>query len=318
MTIIFPAKSYVLSAPPLKMMISSLLMLMLVILIAVVPGAQSLIPFLDGGKDIPKLYNGYFDSQIAKQAATAVGAAISSGKKNIEVNLPAVPNLEEVKFGTPLNQKFSKTIVTKDLKVKGGYYPGSDIARQQLSYANMYWAKQISGAVSGGIGGIGGKSVTVLSAEPLDYELIKNKGGMNKIGPIRTGLGSGNKKDTLSDACIVINPGGEETWDRLRQSLTKNKNCPFVVLNNAYSTTYGLGNKRKYEEAYYLKRITKGWIYRAYPGPWKAYLEAPDGSTELLKTFNTKPELRVAAELVREESFKRYAISNDRWMSGRM
>jgi hypothetical protein len=151
---------------------------MMMILI-VVPGAQSLIPFLDGGKDIPKLYSGYFDSQIAKQASTAVSAAISSGKKNIEVNLPAVPNLEEVKFGTPLNQKFSKTIVTKDLKVKGGYYPGSDIARQQLSYANMYWAKQISGAVSGGIGGIGGKPVTVLSAEPLDYELITNKGGMN-------------------------------------------------------------------------------------------------------------------------------------------
>ena len=60
---------------------------------------EALIPFLDGGKDIPKLYNGYFDSQIAKQAATAVGAAISSGKTNIEVNLPAVPNVEEVRFG---------------------------------------------------------------------------------------------------------------------------------------------------------------------------------------------------------------------------
>jgi hypothetical protein len=60
---------------------------------------EALIPFLDGGKDIPKLYKGYFDSQIAKQAATAVGAAISSGKTNIEVNLPAVPNVEEVRFG---------------------------------------------------------------------------------------------------------------------------------------------------------------------------------------------------------------------------
>mmetsp|Transcript_15987 Transcript_15987/g.44215 ORF Transcript_15987/g.44215 Transcript_15987/m.44215 type:complete len:95 (+) Transcript_15987:201-485(+) len=60
---------------------------------------NALIPFLDGGKDIPKLYNGYFDSQIAKQAATAVSAAISSGKTNIEVNLPPVPNVEEVRFG---------------------------------------------------------------------------------------------------------------------------------------------------------------------------------------------------------------------------
>jgi hypothetical protein len=58
-----------------------------------------LIPLLDGGKDMPKLYDGYFNSQIAKQAATAVGAALARGKTNIEVQLPPVPNLEEVRFG---------------------------------------------------------------------------------------------------------------------------------------------------------------------------------------------------------------------------
>ena len=92
----------------------------LAVLLLAVSRVEALIPFLDGGKDIPKLYNGYFDSQIAKQAATAVGAAISSGKTNIEVYLPSVPNLEEVRFGTPLNQKFGKTVVAKDLSVKGG------------------------------------------------------------------------------------------------------------------------------------------------------------------------------------------------------
>ncbi|KAL3918453.1 MAG: hypothetical protein SGILL_004230 [Bacillariaceae sp.] len=134
------------------------------------------------------------------------------------------------------------------------------------------------------------------------------------MGPLRTG------RDAPTDAAaiIAINPGGEEQWDRLRNSMTKNKKSPFVVLNNAYSTTYGLGNQRNYEEAYYLKRITKGWVYRAFPGPWKAYLEKPDGSCELLKTYKTKPQLNEVAEIVRDESFKRYAINNDRWMSGRM
>ena len=61
--------------------------------------SEALIPLIDGGKDIPKLYQGYFNSQIAKQAATAVGAAIARGKTNIEVQLPPVPNLEEVRFG---------------------------------------------------------------------------------------------------------------------------------------------------------------------------------------------------------------------------
>ena len=222
---------------------------------------------------------------------------------------------------TPLNQKFSKTVVAKDLSVKSGYKPGSDISRQQLSYANIYWAKQIAGAVGGGL--LGGKKVSVLSADPIDYSNIKNKGGIAKLGPIRTANRSNarntaNTEGGKADACIVVNPGGEETWDRLKSSLCKSNKSPFVVLNNAYSTSYGLGNKKKYEEAYYLKRVTKGWIYRAYPGPWKAYLEKPDGSTELLESYKEKPELRVVAEIVREESFKRYAINNDRWMSGRM
>ena len=207
------------------------------------------------------------------------------------------------------------------MSVKGGYKPGSDIARQQLSYANVYWAKQIANSVGGGL--LGGKPVSVLSADPIDYSNIQNKGGIAKLGPIKVAnrgnaRNSANTEGGKADACIVVNPGGEETWDRLKSSLCKNNNSPFVVLNNAYSTTYGLGNKRNYEEAYYLKRVTKGWIYRAYPGPWKAYLEKPDGSTELLESYKEKPELRVVAELVREESFKRYAINNDRWMSGRM
>ena len=47
-------------------------------------------------------------------------------------------------------------------------------------------------------------------------------------------------------------------------------------------------------------------------------MEKPDVGVECLKTYKTKPKLREVSELVREESFKRYAIGNDRWMSGRM
>jgi hypothetical protein len=87
-------------------------------------------------------------------------------------------------------------------------------------------------------------------------------------------------------------------------------------LNNAYSTSYDLGNGRGFEEVYYLKRISKGWVYRAFPGPWKAFLEKPDGSCELLKSYKEKPLLRDVATMVRDESFKRYAINNDRWSPG--
>ena len=67
-----------------------------------------------------------------------------------------------------------------------------------------------------------------------------------------------------------------------------------------------------------MKRISKGWIFRTFPGPWQAYLERPDGKVELLESYRSKPSLNEVATLVREESFKRYAITNDRWMTGRL
>jgi hypothetical protein len=117
------------------------------------------------------------------------------------------------------------------------------------------------------------------------------------------------------EAVIAINPGGEETWNRI-VSAHGSPGAPFVVLNNAYSTTYGLGNQCNFEEAYYLKRISKGWVFRAFPGKWEAYLEKPDGSVELLKSYKEKPELREVSALVRDESFKRFAINNDRFSKG--
>lgn len=271
---------------------------------AVLVTTHALIPFIDGGKELPKLYQCYFDSQISKQACTAVAKALQAGHRRIEVNFPPVPNVEEVRFGTPLNQKFGKTIVARDLRVPGGYKPGSDVSRQLIAFSNMYWAKQLAGAMSG--------SVSVVSAEPLNTNQVK---GLGPVKNLRLMMGQQRNVDKY-DSCIAINPGGEETWERVRSSVVKNDRSPFVVLNSAYSTTYGLGNKAGYEEAYYLKRISKGYVFRAFPGPWCAYLEKPDTSVELLETYDTKPQLNEVAKLVREESFQRFAIGNDRWTAG--
>ena len=158
-----------------------------------------------------------------------------------------------------------------------------------------------------------GKPVTVLSAEPVSFSQIQNKGGdIGTLAPLQP-----SRVTSPTDGpCIAINPGGEETWDRIRQVYCASNKNPLVILNNAYSTTYGLGNKRGYEEAYYLKRISKGWIFRAFPGKWQAYLERPDGSLELLASYATKPQLNEVATLVRDESFRRFAINNDRWSKG--
>ena len=42
------------------------------------------VPFIDGGKTMPKLYDGWFNDQIAKQASTAVSKAVAAGKVSFD------------------------------------------------------------------------------------------------------------------------------------------------------------------------------------------------------------------------------------------
>lgn len=57
---------------------------------------SALVPLIDGGKQMPKLYDGWMNEQIAKQASTGVANALAAGYDRIEVNFPAVPNVDEV------------------------------------------------------------------------------------------------------------------------------------------------------------------------------------------------------------------------------
>jgi hypothetical protein len=260
---------------------------------------------------MPELYNGWFNDQIGKQASTAVSKAFAAGNTNVEVNFPPVPNVEEVKFGTPLNQKFGTNILARDLKVKGGYKPGSDVSRDLISYANVYWAKKLAGGLGGGLP-IGGRSACVLTSERMDFSQLQNMGPLSRSGFLND---KARREGRNGETSLCVNTGGEEQWKRL-VSLYGSPKSPFIVLNNSYSTSYELGNKAGFEEAYYLKRVSKGWVFRMFPGPWQAYLERPDGGVELLKTYKSKPLLREVANEVREESFKRYSIFNDRWSQG--
>jgi hypothetical protein len=301
--------------PQTNTMISRLVFLVAIAVLAatshVIVVVDALIPLIDGGKGMPKMYNAYFDEQLSKQACAAISRAISAGIKNMEVQFPAVPNVEEAKFGTPMNQKFGTSIVARDLGIK--YKPGSNISRNIVAYSNVYWAKRLARAMKGSP--IGGKPVGVLTAEQVNWDEIKSLGEISRCGMLNSD--KARREGRGNEAIIAINPGGEETWERL-VSAHGQPNCPFLVMNNAYSTSYDIGNRKDFEEVYYFKRISKGFIFRSYPGKWQALLEKPDSSVEILKEYKTKPSLREVSELVRDVSFKRYAINNDRWMSGRM
>ena len=94
---------------------------------------------------------------------------------NMEVNFPPVPNVEEVRFGTPLNQRFGKTTVGQDLQVVGGYKPGSELSRDLIAYSNVYWAKKLASS-------FGGKPVGLLTAERVNFSLCKNIGAISRTG----------------------------------------------------------------------------------------------------------------------------------------
>ena len=57
----------------------------------------ALVPMLDGGKQMPKIYDGWMNEQIAKQASTGIANALAAGYDKIEVQFPPVPNLDEVR-----------------------------------------------------------------------------------------------------------------------------------------------------------------------------------------------------------------------------
>lgn len=50
-------------------------------------------------------------------------------------------------------------------------------------------------------------------------------------------------------------------------------------------------------QGYYLKRISKGYIFRVHPKPWEAILEMPGGGLETLTKYEKKPLLREAAKV---------------------
>lgn len=52
-------------------------------LVYILPLTCAFVPFLDGGKGMPKLYDGWFNEQISKQASTAVSKAIAAGNVSL-------------------------------------------------------------------------------------------------------------------------------------------------------------------------------------------------------------------------------------------
>jgi hypothetical protein len=247
-----------------------------------------------GSKDFPKLFDAWFDGSISRQICASYRAAAKAGISEMEINFPPVPNLEEVQFGTALNMRFQQQIAKElGLADKRTYM---SVKRDPVAYANAYWARKLAGACNSG----------AVIASTADLSKARAAGGRTR----ETSLGSPGAL-APSEALIAVNPIGR--WP----SIDRAHDGPRVMLNTGFSEGYDLaGPIKSYEQVYYLKRISKGWIYRAYPGKWQGYVEKPDGSVQLLEEYDERPLLREVAEKVRSYSFGKYGVFNDRYAKG--
>ncbi|CAN0030726.1 unnamed protein product [Scytosiphon promiscuus] len=271
------------------------------------PSAAAVMFFGGPSQEMPKLYDGWFKKtqQIQKDIIFSRKRGTWTGKP-VEISFFPVPNLEEVQFGTATNKAFG-TEVAKDLGMEE-YKPGSTIRTYLVQYSNIYWAKKAStaGLLADGLGG----TCWVATSDGLkkDTSVVK-KPGNAKFCSLR-------KSETLEnikkgDTVIVVAPGPKADWASCMQRFKQQK---VIFLNAPLSETYDLGGPLDdLEQAYYLKRVSKGYVFRAFPKPWEALLEKPTGGVEILGKYKDKPLLRNIAKVVRQESMKRFGMSNDRW-----
>ena len=131
---------------------------------------------------------------------------------------------------------------------------------------------------------------------------------------------------TSRDAVIVVAPGVTQSW-KIGYDLAANAGAPVVFLNSQLSERYSLGGPLDdVEEVYYLKPISKGFVYRAYPGGWQCILDKPDGTQEKLMEYpsDERPTLGELSQLTRSVSQEKFGaamndkFTNDPRMGGRM
>lgn len=264
---------------------------------------------------IPKLYEAWFPplNQLATQARAAVNKAHEAGLRKLELQWPVVPNLEEIAAGTLLNFEFGKH-VSRDLGMDSqSDYPL--IRRYLAQFCNLYWAKQVAQADC-----FRDKVVWAISTDGVSKVRAERNLANVRMASIR---GPASKGDIgADDVVIVMDPRGTDVWVKGCKLLPQGGDGSVVFLNSQFNETYGLTGPRNgvlkgTEPVYYLKRITRGYVYRSYPNKWISYLENPDLSVEVVAEFEGLPNLSQVSKVVRELSNYRYGgFYNDRYVRG--
>lgn len=290
-----------------------------------------------GASSLPVMYDAWFaptgtppveGGELAARARRAISRALDAGVTRLEVCFPCVPNVEEIAYGTALNQAFGFQVAdTLGMRDDGRSY--RLIKTYLQSFANVYWVCALAPALlrqggSGGSGGGGGGG----TVHALTTDSVAKERAAAAAAAASVRVSSLRARASLAvgpaDAVVVVDPRATDTWRTAAAMVPPGDNTPLVALNASFTETYGLGGPlpEVFEPVFYLKRVSKGWILREYPGPWEVWLEtpptatSPSGSVEMLSATAAKPRLGDVSKALRGVSLNRFGIFNDRWAKG--
>lgn len=231
----------------------------------------------------------------------------------MELQWPTVPNLEELAAGTLLNFEFGKHVAADLGMAAQADYPL--IKRYLAQFCNLYWAKRISQASP-----FRNRTVWAFSTDAVSKARAEHTLGNVRLASLRAPPGKGVVgKD---DVVVIMDPRDNASWKKGMKVLPGGGDGCVVFLNSQFNETYGLTGPRMgvlkgTEPVYFLKRVTRGYVHRAFPHDWVAYLEKPDMSVEVVGVFQGLPKLSEVAMAVREVSNNRYGgFYNDRYVRG--
>lgn len=260
----------------------------------------------------PKLYDAWFgpDHELSNQMRGAIEQAYSAGIRSMELQWPVVPNLEEIAAGTLLNFEFGKQIAADIGMSAQADYPL--IKRYLASFCNLYWVKNLAQTAPF-------RDRTVWAVFSDGVSKTRAEGNIKNVtlASMRNMPQPGE-----NDVVVIVDPRGDDAWKMGMKLRPKGSDGVIIFLNSQFNESYGLVGPRRgplkdIESVYFLKRLTRGYAFFSYPGPWRACLEKPDLSIEELKDFEKEPKLREIAAVVREESNRRYGgFYNDRYVRG--
>lgn len=281
-----------------------------------------------GKETFPMLYDAWFAPtlELSGQMQAAVGRAYAAGVRDMELQWPVVPNLEEIAAGTVLNMKFGKQVAADLGMLDSGNY--QYIKRYLASFCNVWWALQIAKApIFTSSSAADGDTKSPRTVWCVSSDGISKAAAEDRLAKYNVRLASlrnppPKNEMKQGDVVVICDPRFDEQWKKGAGLKAAGDESVLIFLNSQFNESYGLtgprwGRLKQTECVYFLKRVTRGYVFYSYPGPWTACLEKPDSSIEVLREFEKQPSLRDISGVVRQESNRRYGgLHNDRYAQG--